>query len=1773
MSDHRPGSPTPPPVPLHDDALEAVDRVPESEPEQTLDGDDLLDLIEDELEEGLSALPPPTPIPAGEAPDEGDLIEGDLIEGDLIDEDAPSGEVWVSGRAQRLTRPPVPPPEARPHRDHPALIEARALAEACEAELATHPEPSRALWLRRSLIRLYEVTLGDPRRALIHVARARVAAPECPVLAEAHRRILMALGRTTEALALFDTEVLLTTDPRRRAGLQWTKAVALADALGDLPEARRAFERAHSLDPHDAATHEARALAAAEAGDWAGAESALGRLAELEQEADLCQIARLLERGHVAGWRRGAAQRAVELYERAADLEIDIAPEEASGALEALCLQLEITGRWGALIPALRARARCTPDPESRARILGRIAALLHRRFDDLDGAIEALEEATALAPEDAWVLAALDPLAALAGRHRLQAATLARRVTLADGAAAQGLRHRLARVHLDELKDADEAARIYGEILSRDPLDVVALYALDALYAAAGRWAPLAEARDVEAAEAPAVARQAAALARAAWICEHHLDDLKGAASRYAAVLRRCPDDLAAFKALERLYEVQGALEALAELYEEGAESAPTEAHRLRRLMAAAQLQLTGLAQPAEAVRLYRAILKRYPHTLPAIHGLQRAATLAGDEAAILEALDAEITAGEAGGGGVPASALTPRRQAALLMETVALLLDGPPQQLDAGAVARAMKRLDLALGLAPKDEAVLDGAAEIYRRLGRWRALIEVWERRLPTLDEVEARLALHLEMAHIADHTLSDEGLALDHLEAAQALCPDHQGAVEALVRIHGEAGRWDKVAEVLEIALAETAGAEEALLRLRLGALYGDVLGDDVKAEGHLKAARALRPDDRWAVEGLIRLWGRQGRVADIAGELEAWASRCPDPRWQIEARCLAGALRWHALGDGLGAQRCYEAALEAAPDHLGAHLALATLKQLAGDSTFVDHLAARAALPAVHRSPVARLAALRALARGQIMAGEDEGHGLRGTLEDILTLAPGDPRALEGLLALALRGDRPDLLAQVAPELAAIALSPLGRADHLTSAGEALELLGRPDDALQAYHAALKADDEALGAVKGLGRVARLLDAPATLAEALRRQAGLTASGELAAGLLLQSARLALGPCRDPDQAAADLEVALVRAPAHAEAAELLISTLIEQGEGERLVQQLTAAARALEDSALDDIEAVARRADLWLEVARVHADEVRNTGAALGALRRLLRVDPQHLGGLLYTAEIYARDGQWSAAEAALMQAIEITPEGRVRRETLLQLAKLRAERLKDPEGALQAAEQALRSKRDDREALYWVAHLERRLGHLDVAAEIANRRVQISVAPSDRVEALMQLARIELDRGGSVGGRGAASALREAVVIEGPRGEAWTEYMKVVEAYDSWQAYADALSRHLRLVATAESPHLDRWLELAQVQGGRLSDPRAALESLDAAQALAPEDVALRLESARCLIDAGAWAQAASNLTGLLSTSPRSVEGWLALERAWRQGGQGGAAALATSALHVLGATESGPSVAADLALVPEGALDAEALEAYADEAPEIQPWTRALALAAEGVSRARPAEPGALGINSRDRLSPRAEHPLRQLIDHLAHIFGISGFDVYLRGEQGRTCQIALGKVPMIVVDEGLTGAPAPVQIFRVARIMAYLARGLHPAAAMDAASLDEIFRALRRIAAPVAEPGAERLDDLLRRVLKGTPRRHRRDLEELGRALASRRSLDVGPWRDQIALAHERVAAILARDLKAVVDRGGPRARDPKATAALLAGWCDDGAMEIRRRCGWL
>ncbi|MFN3200673.1 MAG: tetratricopeptide repeat protein [Bradymonadia bacterium] len=1750
-SDERREQLTPPPVPMDDAELSV---------EQTLDGDDLLDLIE-EAEQDDEAM-------ALDAP----IFEIDEIEEDALEEIPP--------RRPRATLPPVPPPEARPQRDQPLIDEARRLAEAAEAELAERPGERRTLWLHRTLTRLYEVTLGDPRRALVHASKARTLDPHCQSTTAAQRRCLVALGRLTEALSLFDAEALIASNAEQQAAVLWAKATLLADRVGDLPEARRALERAHGLTPHDGAIHEARAWAAMADGDWETAAQAVGRVAERSRGASAVRATWLAMKAQIAMWRLEDHEQAIELYEQALELEGELpdGPRSANGAVDGLLLLLGAQGRWGTLVPALQARARWTTDPALKARIFSRIAQLLYSRFNDLDGALKTLEAAVELTPKDLELLAQLDGVCMAAGRDARLAEVIALQVPLVPEGERVAQLLRLAHLREGPLDDASGATAAYEEILTLDPLEITALEGLDTLYAAAGRWAELVVIRKREAEEAPSVTRQAIALSRVAEVYMHHLDDRAAAIEAFSAVLRRTPDHLGAFKALSRLYTLEGDHRALVKLNDAGVETAPTPVHRLQRLMRIAELYEGPLAAPAEALTAYRRVLVFHPHHLPAIHGVQRAGEAAGDESAWIEALDHEIagthTEYAPSDEGAPL-APAPGRQAELLVDSVRVLIAGGLTDRPEAA-AQAVKRIELAQSLAPHDEAVLSVAAQVHRVLSRWRGLLQAWSARLPLIEHTEGKVALRFEMAHLAEHTLGDETAAIEHYRAVVELDGSHAGAIDALVRLYSGQSEWAKVVEVLEQALEgvpESVVSTQVRRHIQLARVHEDHLDALEQAHRHYSAVCRLMPAHPQGIDGVARVLGTLGRFEEMVTAIDSWIDQCAEVRWVVEARLLQASVSLHVLGDATRAIAAWRAVLELEPLHLGAHLWLAAHRRWADDfEGAAEHLEARCALDNAQGDTEVRLMALRAHSRVLALGGDEEGHQRRTIFEEVLDLAPGDPRALDALLTLALHGDRPDLMAWIGPQLADIAPSPLIVAEHWTSSGEAQEMLGRSESALEAYHRALAVDAEALAAVKGLVRVGRVLENDEVLAEGLRRQGGLTAGDVEAADLWVQSARLAIGPCQDTVQGAADLEAALDRCPAHEAAAELLVTTLVERGEGERLVHQLTVAARAL------DLDTHGPRiADLWLEIARIYADELRNMGAALTALRRLLKQSPDHLGGMLYTAEIYARDRQWSAAESALVQAVEGMSEQesrRVRLETLLKLTRLRAERLRNAAGALESAEAALSLKRDDRQALYWVARLEHAQGNLDIAVETAQRRVQASVAPADRVDALMQLARIELDRGGSIGGRGAAAALREAVVIEGPQGEAWTEYMKVVEAYDSWQAYAEALRRHLDSVATAEAPHTDRWLELARVRGERLGDPRGALEILDAARQLAPEHVPLKLESAQCLIDAQAYGQAVNNLAKLLGEAPRLTEGWSALKRAWTEGGQPQAAALTATALHVLGAPGGHPPTAGpDLRAIPAEALNGEALDTYAAEASEVRMWSQALALAAEGVSRARPAEPAALGINSRDRLSPRADHGLRQLVDTLTPAFGVSGFEVYLRPERGRSCQIALGKHPMIILDEGLSQAPMPVQVFRVGRIMAYLARGLHPAAALDTEALEDVFRALRRIGAPVAEPDAERLDDLLRRILKGTPRRNRRALEELGRALAGRRALDVGPWRDQVAVAHERVAAMLAGDLKAIVDRGGRRARDPKTTSALLAGWCDASAMHLRRRCGWV
>jgi tetratricopeptide (TPR) repeat protein len=96
-------------------------------------------------------------------------------------------------------------------------------------ELATQPDLFRAARLNYEIARLLEYPLGDLTQSATYYLRAHGLLPEYLPILRGARRVLLAQRNFPRALPLFDAEIRLTSDPRRKAALMYAKGSLLAD--------------------------------------------------------------------------------------------------------------------------------------------------------------------------------------------------------------------------------------------------------------------------------------------------------------------------------------------------------------------------------------------------------------------------------------------------------------------------------------------------------------------------------------------------------------------------------------------------------------------------------------------------------------------------------------------------------------------------------------------------------------------------------------------------------------------------------------------------------------------------------------------------------------------------------------------------------------------------------------------------------------------------------------------------------------------------------------------------------------------------------------------------------------------------------------------------------------------------------------------------------------------------------------------------------------------------------------------------------------------------------------------------------------------------------------------------------------------------------------------------------------------------------------------------------------------------------------------------------
>ena len=1646
--------------------------------------------------------------------------------------------------------PPPPPGSANVAPPAPGAAasvalsaDARELCEQIESELGEKKQPDklRAARLRYELGRLYEGALGEPSRAAEEYQKAIALAPDHVPAIRGARRVLGSLDQQTDALRLFDAEIRQTRDPKARARLLYEKGQLLEATLGVGARAREAYAEAHQLDGSDVSVLEAIERCDRHREAWADLAATYDQLANAVAEDPTHRAAVIAERARLYETRLDRPAEAAQLYRTALDVD-----PSCPGVLAALVRLARGQKMWRELADALERWAARSTDPAAQATALAEVAKIARGPLGDTDKAIGALERAVALAPDDRAELRALAGLYRDAGKIDRLAATLA---DLADGASKDeqlALYTELGRIAEDALGDEAQARAWLERAVTLSPAHAPAVAALAALHERRGDWEALALVLAREAHATLDEPRRADLHARVGAILADRLDRPDEAEAELGKALGIAPEQDDAFRALERSFASRQKWRELAELYERRVDRAPDDAHRAAWLFRVAQLYEDHLGDAKAAAHAYRRVAEAPADvTVAAVLGQQRAAEAGAMWDELVSALELE------------AARATPAQKAALGVR-IARVLDSRLAATDA-----AVDRLTEVVAADPKYVPGLRALAELFERHGRWDELLDTEEKILAVAPREEHASRLH-RMASIARARMGRDELAAKLLRRALDVDPTHEPAMRDLQEALRAQGDLRGLAALLEQRLeGEGPAIDHAHLAVMLAEIREELSDRDGALAAYEKALSYV-PLLRTALDGRARLLADASAWPRLAQALHEEAEDATDPNAARDARVREGEVLAHRICDLDAALRCYERVLADDPKNVRALLALEELAQrMKDDARLARVLESKAR---VVTSPGARAAALQKLARARLAAGDRA--GADRAYRELLEVRRDDSEAIATLHRDAKQRNDTSTLVMLESRLAStFGGDPRVAAHHQARVAELLEAT---EDALPAWRAALALDPESLSATRGFTRAARRARDAAALREAARREAKTTQNQDLAVELLVRASEIRR-KTNDLDEAAADLSEALELAPSNPDVAADLERVMALRNRVGELIERLSRAA--------DNARPAEAAAALHVRVAQLHADRRGDLPAAIAAIDRAIKLAPRYFEALSLLATYRERAGHWKDAASALMNLALRATDEHLQVDAHLRLGILAEEKLNDPMRARKSFEEVLTHAPDHRLAIGRLVRLNQRQGRLDEALALAKKLVEASEKPNERVEALVELGRIERSRRN---GAEAATALLEALAIQGPAGSAAEVYRALVAEqpqHATWGAYAGALEKHLAHAERTGRALAPTYLEIARVRD-ELGEGDKALTFLRDAVSKLPRDTAISVGFARALRKAGKAEEAAREIERALHVDVRAPAAWRELAEARRASGDTSEAALALVPLRILDAATPEElmtlrSLPVRPASAPSGLLgDAGFREIQVDGAAE-SPAAALLGAAAEALARAYPFDLSRYGVGKRDRIAARAEHPLRTVADRVATILGVSDFDIYLHSSPGQEVRVELGSTPALMLPAWAMQLSQPELVYLLAVSLAHVSRETHALLRIPEAEVPLALAAAARTSAAAfgSVYGSEfDLDNMARLISKGVPRRDRHRLQETGARYAASAPKDPGAWARAMHLTCARAALLVCDDLAAalaIVQRTtGDTLGGDNLASHLARFWVSDPARRFRR-----
>ena len=1230
---------------------------------------------------------------------------------------------------------------------------------------ANEPDLERRVALKRKAARIGADRVNDSGQAFSVLASALRDDPSLAETRDEIENVAQGSGAQRALVGLYG-ELAASVADTALARDYWLRIAAIDDRLGDVDEAAAAYYKVLAIDPDDAEALAALDRLFTRTSRWEDLIGVVQR--RIEQAGDAgSREALYASMAQIYDTELGRPDDAIGAYQKM--LELDAGSVRALQALDDLFTRRQM---WSDLAENLEAQLTLAPTEDAQIAVLLRLAALRESKMGLVDVAIEGYRQILERAPANVDALAALERLGKspkyeltiadlleplyqrtgdwqkLVGVHEVQ-------VRRSDDATRRvELLHYVARLYEDSAGDLGSAFATLARALKEDPGNDGTREQLDRVARASGRFTDLANVFQELAAQVDDSSLASALYMMSASANEDDIGNVDAAIALYRKVLEIDPLNLSAARSLERLFRATERYQDLSITLQRKSEILEDSVEKKDALFQAAAIEEDVLNRPEAAISVYSKVLEIDPDDLRALDALvKRYLELSRwPELLAVYAKKADLVADVDEKKGIYYQV-------------------GAVYERELGDVARAIDTYEKILELDPDDLQALSRLDVLYEQAQNWTELLSVLSHESELTGDPNEAISFQYRIAALYEKHLDDVPRAVelyreilnaqpDHeptlraLEGLKEVADDALSAAAVLEPIYEAAGDWSKLIRVLEVQVRRaTDPFRKVELLHRIGALQESALRDLPAAFHTYARALPLDPGNEQTLGNIERLAMAVNRWQEVAAlydsELDKLGESERGERF-VELGVRSAQIFEVQLDDVEGAIARYGRVVAADPENLSAIRALDRLYTQTERWAELAQILAREADVAESPDDILelkyRLGQIRETKLGDLDAAI-------AAYREVIAAAPEHDATVHALEALFEAGRKQAEVGEI--------LEPLYRAvgewDKLARVYEAqLAQTSGENERLGAYYRVAELfEDKLLDPVKTLDVYVRaLMEFPLDekVGEEASRLAAVVDGGwEKIANAYAD----VLGAHPDPT----------VQRTIGKRLARTFEDELGDAAKAEETYKYVLGV-DATDLEALANLDRIYLSVDSWLDLAQVlemrveatsdsmelvesyarlgeiYETRLGNLPDAIRAYRRIFdELDKAHEGAIAALARIYEFQEAWQELGAVYQRELETASGDAAEADIRAKIARLAAEKLGQPERAIETWRAVLDLRGEDPEALHALADLYESLDQWAKLVDVLEREYDIAANDEDRVAVLTRRARVTSEK------------------------------------------------------------------------------------------------------------------------------------------------------------------------------------------------------------------------------------------------------------------------------------------------------------------------------------------------------------------------------------------------------------------------------------------------